>query len=457
MDGWAQGFVLPPGGGQLSIMRNDLAHKLSLAVELIAVLAVCLLALPGKRADPVAEAGALAALREARTGRRADPAPRPARARAAGRRAAGGPDRPAFPRSRRADQAPALVADRDEGFVEQVRVEQETAAGLVDGQHAGYGPVDDDQAGFRTTGELGAGIAGDVWSRAGETPRTEPLQGAAFWSAPDDAVSVPDLPDGDPQHAPWDMAGDWGSHSQAAATGAWATNPLEDAWGTSPLEDAGLRGARARRTGQQPSVRETPVPDAQPPEIRAPWETGPQHVPWESGPQPQASSTGTSSTGTSSTGTQPRYAWESEAQPPASPTGTRATGARPRYPWESGPQRSAAWTGGQPAATGAQPRARTGAQPVAPGGAQPAGPDGQEPASAAPWESGEWPTSHDWTAAPDDGDALPARPEPDTGSGPWPLASRPAGQERHSHRAAKHGRPSRWRGAGSRSTGDGES
>ena len=34
VDGWAQGFVLPPGGGQLSISHDDLARELSLLLEL---------------------------------------------------------------------------------------------------------------------------------------------------------------------------------------------------------------------------------------------------------------------------------------------------------------------------------------------------------------------------------------------------------------------------------------
>ena len=71
VDGWAQGFVLSPGGGQLKVTRNDMARDLSLIVELVALLAVCVLALPGKRADPAAEAEALAAVRAAQHGRRA--------------------------------------------------------------------------------------------------------------------------------------------------------------------------------------------------------------------------------------------------------------------------------------------------------------------------------------------------------------------------------------------------
>ena len=63
--------MLPAGGGQLSISRNDLAREASLLAELIAVLAVCMLALPGKRADPAEQAEAMAALRAARDARRA--------------------------------------------------------------------------------------------------------------------------------------------------------------------------------------------------------------------------------------------------------------------------------------------------------------------------------------------------------------------------------------------------
>src|SRR3984885_9275969 len=70
VDGWAQGVVLPAGGGKLSISRNDLAREASLLSELIVVLAVCMLALPGKRADPAEQAEAMAALRAARDARR---------------------------------------------------------------------------------------------------------------------------------------------------------------------------------------------------------------------------------------------------------------------------------------------------------------------------------------------------------------------------------------------------
>ena len=83
VNGWAQGFTLPAGGGQLVITRNDLARNVSLIAELVAVLAICVLALPGKRADPAEEAAALAALRDAQHGRRAARAARGSRLRRA--------------------------------------------------------------------------------------------------------------------------------------------------------------------------------------------------------------------------------------------------------------------------------------------------------------------------------------------------------------------------------------
>jgi len=58
VDGWAQGFVLPAGGGRLVITRDETARHLSLAVEAAAVLVVFALALPGTGpAAPLPAAG----------------------------------------------------------------------------------------------------------------------------------------------------------------------------------------------------------------------------------------------------------------------------------------------------------------------------------------------------------------------------------------------------------------
>ncbi|HEY6791963.1 MAG TPA: glycosyltransferase [Trebonia sp.] len=69
VDGWAQGFTLPPGGGQLAISRDNMARDVSLIVEVIAFFAICVLALPGKREDLGAEEAAAPA--PARRGTRA--------------------------------------------------------------------------------------------------------------------------------------------------------------------------------------------------------------------------------------------------------------------------------------------------------------------------------------------------------------------------------------------------
>jgi GT2 family glycosyltransferase len=85
--GWAQGFTLPAGGGTLTLTRDNLARQVSLVLELIAALAVCVLALPGKRPDIAEEAEALAAVRAARAARADRAAAASARAAGAGRRA----------------------------------------------------------------------------------------------------------------------------------------------------------------------------------------------------------------------------------------------------------------------------------------------------------------------------------------------------------------------------------
>jgi hypothetical protein len=56
VNGWAQGFQLPAGGGSLSIGRSDLARTVAVAAEALAVLVVIGLGLPGaKEAEQTAE------------------------------------------------------------------------------------------------------------------------------------------------------------------------------------------------------------------------------------------------------------------------------------------------------------------------------------------------------------------------------------------------------------------
>jgi len=58
--GWAQGFVLPAGGGRLVITRNETARDISLGCEAAALLVAFALALPGTR-SPVASPASAAA------------------------------------------------------------------------------------------------------------------------------------------------------------------------------------------------------------------------------------------------------------------------------------------------------------------------------------------------------------------------------------------------------------
>ena len=482
VDGWAQGFVLPPGGGQLSITRNNLARELSLFLELIATLAICLLALPGKRADPVQEAKALAALREARNGKRAAGSARRARpslrAAAAGYRGVGGIDRlgSRFAGRRRAGQA------QHEHEHEPAPANDDALAAYATADHT---PADEAPAGQAAT-ELvpAAGVAEDAEltdaARAGSPAAVGLDRGRDRRGrhAGDDRTGAPS--------APWDIAGDWGKPGRTGAPDPWAADPLDP---SQPLRGGDRRDEPARLTGQQAAVpdRQTPGPDRSPQERaaqerpvlstpvpetrRAPRESGPQRPPWDSGPHVPVPSTGT----------QPRYPWESGPQPPVSPTGAQSaprTPAQPTsrtgpQPTRTGPQptptgdQPISWAAAAASGTGPEPISRTGAhaasgtsdqpaswtggQPQSRAGAQPASPTGTQPVQRAPWESGDW------------GKAPEPAAEAAGASGAWPVAPQPAKQERppkqerHSHRAAKHGRPSRWRGSGNRSTGDGES
>ena len=61
VDGWAQGFVLPAGGGRLVISRNETARDLSLGGEAAALLVAFVLALPGTRSSVAADSAAVPA------------------------------------------------------------------------------------------------------------------------------------------------------------------------------------------------------------------------------------------------------------------------------------------------------------------------------------------------------------------------------------------------------------
>ncbi len=328
VNGWAQGFVLPPGGGQLSITRNNLARVLSLFLELIATLAICLLALPGKRADPVEEAEALTAASEPGNGKRAAGSTRRAalgvRADGTGHRAAAGAmDRLGFARKRsgqpqQPDKEPAKQVPAG-----QTAAGETPAARVVAKDTEAAGSARPEAATAVSVADRGRGSYGGH-SKSGGT--------------------------GGPPVAPWDMAGDWGTASGTGASDAWGAHPPETAdflEGTGFRESAGFQdgpgfqarsrgrevsGQRddparlhdpARLPGQRASSPESPVLGTPAPETRVPWETGPVY--W-TGPQP------TQSTGAHSA------------------TPARARPAGRTGPQPASPERRAARTGHRPAA-----------------------------------------------------------------------------------------------------------
>ena len=241
VNGWAQGFVLPPGGGQLAITRDNLARVVSLFVELIAVLAVGLLALPGKRVDPVKEAQALTALREARSGRRAASFGASGRARRArrGRGAPGGGGRPGPARAEW--QAPGLSGDRR-------GISRAGARGPGGGRVA---------ARRRDRGASAAEPARAASAR----PRAALPVGLADRGPadrePDSRLGLAE----DGGTAPWDMAGDWSPASGTAALDAWSAD--FPATGQAREDAAGRAGTGSREsTGpwESPGSRERSEP-----------------------------------------------------------------------------------------------------------------------------------------------------------------------------------------------------
>jgi hypothetical protein len=106
VDGWAQGFALPPGGGRLAVTRDETARDISLGLEAAALFIAFVLALPGTRssASPPAEA------RAARRRRRPQPAPAAAQAEAQVRGADDTTAAPAFASLSSAKLSPATLS-----------------------------------------------------------------------------------------------------------------------------------------------------------------------------------------------------------------------------------------------------------------------------------------------------------------------------------------------------------
>ncbi|HXZ75448.1 MAG TPA: glycosyltransferase, partial [Streptosporangiaceae bacterium] len=194
VDGWAQGWVLPVGGGRLVITRDETARDASLAAEAVAVLVVFALALPGTRSALPAPASEAGAEPQAET----TPAPGRRRDRASGPRLARHQPRPQL----------ALAASRASG-ADAVGVAEFSAADgdLPDpGPSDGYGPglamtteppADDGaapptEAGAASPTEAGAALAGVAPpTEAGAASPTEAGAALAGVAPPTEAGAAP--------------------------------------------------------------------------------------------------------------------------------------------------------------------------------------------------------------------------------------------------------------------------
>jgi GT2 family glycosyltransferase len=186
VDGWAQGFRLPPGGGTLSIGRGQLGRLGVVALELLAVVIVVTLGLPGARVAGEAEESA-AATRHGRD-RSRDRAREGGHGRAGGRgragyrgplrRGNGGKGRPARPAVRPppvpvagdATAASPVVAARGAGAGAPAGAEVPAGAGMAAGATAAGVPAAGVGAG-QAAGRAAAGRA--AAGRAAARPETD--------------------------------------------------------------------------------------------------------------------------------------------------------------------------------------------------------------------------------------------------------------------------------------------
>jgi GT2 family glycosyltransferase len=180
VDGWAQGFALPAGGGRLVVTRDETARDVSLAVEVVALIVAFVLALPGTRSSVLAAA-------EARADSEAIPA-QGRRERAASTRAAGTRTARRGPRPR---SAPAAAQVRGAPAAELRRAD-DTAA---EPAFASSGSASA-QAPFTLPAPAGSASSPAALSPAALSPGADPEFGsvatAAFDSgAGDDADYAP--------------------------------------------------------------------------------------------------------------------------------------------------------------------------------------------------------------------------------------------------------------------------
>jgi hypothetical protein len=189
VDGWAQGFTLPAGGGALVVTRSETARNVSLGVEAAALLIALVLALPGSRSSAPASAAEAVPSAEGAGEPRAEGA-RKRSAESARKRSAEGA------RERRAAGArPARRQARPQPAMAGVTAVGGARAGEGDDIGVGYpvaaGAVDDDPFGTHDDPGYDADEEPAPWAGlAQQIPQTPALK------------DRPDRPEPDPDPAP---------------------------------------------------------------------------------------------------------------------------------------------------------------------------------------------------------------------------------------------------------------
>jgi GT2 family glycosyltransferase len=332
VDGWAQGFVLPAGGGRLVISRNETARDVSLGAEAAALLVAFALALPGTRSSVAADSAAIpvgrrrehaGGVRSARRNRRpqvalagvtASGVTRAEDGSGSGADTAYGADTGYHPDTDTGAD-PDTYSGADTGYDPDTYSGADTGydPDTYSGADTGYGA----DAGYDADPEYGATAGAGLGAAPGFAPRPErrPAVGAARISAygPEPALDVAPHMDEDP--APW--AGlPRGGRASAGDASAGAPGPAAPRRGRGGQHAARHGKPPRRRRGGSPDRSDDQTPAGPPPPSPAGRDAG------------QASRTGSFEVpdfpGPDDGGTGP-LAWRDEAG-----------GHDPRAPWERG-------------------------------------------------------------------------------------------------------------------------
>jgi hypothetical protein len=271
VDGWAQGFVLPAGGGRLVITRNETARDVSLGVEAVALFVAFALALPGTRSSALATA-------EIRAASGAIPAQgrqeRAESARAARRRrlpwfAPAGAGAGAATEARGADDAAAGRASFASSGAASAQDPFSLAAPAGSAVPAALSPDADPTFGSTATAASGSGDDAD-YARAGTGSGHQAAVGAApaagHGSGP--ALSSAPARRGHGQHA--------ARHGKGKPARRWrGSNTSKSAAQTPTAQTPTAQTPTAQTpTAQTPTSDTRPAVEVAAADSRAPWERG---------------------------------------------------------------------------------------------------------------------------------------------------------------------------------------